>query len=60
MQGPAEMGEHRAQPLAVHDPAGKIAKLVLYASELPSQARSTRSGRAFTPKKCLVMDDDID
>ena len=59
MQGPPEMGNHGAQPLAVQDPAGKIAKFLLHAAELASQSRSTRSRRAFTAKIGLVMGDNV-
>jgi hypothetical protein len=42
------MGEHGAQPLAVRDPARKIAKLVLDAGELAEQSVSAWPGRAIT------------
>ena len=58
MQGSTEMGEHGAQPLAVHDPPRQIAKLVLHADELPSQAGGARSRRTFMTKKRLIMGDD--
>ena len=59
MQRPSEMGERGAQPLAVHDPAGKITDLVVDAGELPSQSRRTRSGRTFVAQIGLVMGDNV-
>uniref|UniRef100_UPI0015D95C85 hypothetical protein n=1 Tax=Escherichia fergusonii TaxID=564 RepID=UPI0015D95C85 len=59
MQGSAEMGKHGAQPLAVRDPAGQIAKLVLRAGELASQSRSARSSRPLMATERLIMGDDV-
>ncbi|CAN7675316.1 hypothetical protein LJR235_005302 [Pararhizobium sp. LjRoot235] len=59
VQCTAAMGEHSAQPAAIHDPAGQIAKLVLHASKLPLQSYCARSGRTFLANERFAMGDDI-